>query len=71
MNFKLDENLGRRTQEVFSLCGHRADTVAEENLSGTGDQRLFEICQVEERCVVSLDMDFADILRFPPGASRV
>jgi predicted nuclease of predicted toxin-antitoxin system len=61
MNFKLDENLGRRTQQVFSLYGHRADTVAEENLSGTNDQHLFEICLAEDRCLVSLDMDFADI----------
>jgi len=45
-------------------------TEPEENLSGTSDQRLFEICQAENRCLVSLDMDFADILRFPPGLSK-
>ena len=67
MNFKLDENLGRRTQQVFPRYGHRADTVVEENLSGTSDQHLFEIWQAEVRCLVSLDMDFADILRFHRG----
>jgi predicted nuclease of predicted toxin-antitoxin system len=61
MKFKLDENLGRRTLEVFSMRGHEAQTVVEEHLGGASDQTLFETCISEGRCLVSLDMDFADV----------
>jgi hypothetical protein len=28
--------------------------------------RLYEVCASEGRCLISLDLDFADVLRFPP-----
>ena len=67
MKFKLDENLGSRTLEVLAALGHDAQTVHEEKLNGIGDERLFEVCTAEGRCLVTLDLDFADVLRFPPG----
>jgi len=42
------------------------ETIAQEKLSGTSDERLFEICIAEGRCLISLDLDFADVVRFPP-----
>jgi predicted nuclease of predicted toxin-antitoxin system len=42
------------------------ETVAQENLSGTNDGRLLQVCIAESRCLISLDLDFADVLRFPP-----
>jgi predicted nuclease of predicted toxin-antitoxin system len=41
-------------------------TVFQERLIGTDDKHLFEICASEGRCLITLDLDFADILRFPP-----
>jgi predicted nuclease of predicted toxin-antitoxin system len=66
MKFKLDENLGSRTAGLIADSGHDVETVAQERLSGTSDARLFEICIAERRCLISLDLDFADVLRFPP-----
>jgi predicted nuclease of predicted toxin-antitoxin system len=66
MKFKLDENLGSRTAELISEIGHDVATVAQEQLSGSSDERLFEICIAERRCLITLDLDFADVLRFPP-----
>lgn len=40
MKFKLDENLGTRTQEIFRDAGHNARTVRDEMLSGTSDDNL-------------------------------
>jgi hypothetical protein len=44
-------------------------TVAQEKLSGASDPRLLETCIAEGRCLISLDLDFADVLRFPPRST--
>jgi len=69
MRFKLDENFGKRTSRLFREAGHDVQTVTAESLSGASDQRLFEACRTERRCLVTFDLDFADILRFPPSQS--
>jgi predicted nuclease of predicted toxin-antitoxin system len=66
LKFKLDENLGSRTATLIAESGHDVETVAQERLSGSDDGRLFQICAAEDRCLISLDLDFADVLRFPP-----
>lgn len=67
MRFKLDENFGPRTQHLFRTAGHDVQTVHEELLSGIPDEQLYLVCQEEQRCLVSLDLDFANVLRFPPN----
>lgn len=66
MKFKLDENLGSRTAQLISELGHDVHTIYQENLNGADDHRLFEACAAEGRCLITLDLDFADVLRFPP-----
>jgi predicted nuclease of predicted toxin-antitoxin system len=66
MKFKLDENFGVRTQSVFAEFGHDVETVFQEGLSGATDHDLYRVCVDEGRCLVTLDLDFADITRFPP-----
>lgn len=66
MKFKLDENFGTRTQQLFRSHGHDVLTVRDQNLQGCADQRLYEVCRVEQRCLVTLDLDFSDVMRFPP-----
>lgn len=66
MKFKLDENFGTRTQQLFRAAGHDVQTVREEGLQGNPDQKLYEVCCHEQRCMVTLDLDFADVTRFPP-----
>jgi len=69
VKFKLDENFGTRTLEIFRAHGHDVHTVASQKLSGCTDLHLFHICQREQRCLVTLDLDFSDVTRFPPEAS--
>lgn len=69
MKFKLDENFGGRTQNIFREAGHDIETVREEGLSGSSDAGLFERCREEKRILVTLDLDFSDIVRFPPRES--
>lgn len=70
MRFKLDENLGMRTQEIFIQMGHDVRTVRDENMSGCSDQLLYETCLSENRCVVTFDLDFADVTRFSANESE-
>lgn len=66
MRFKLDQNLGTRTQQVFRDGGHDADTIRDEGLSGAADDTIFDHCRSEDRCLVTLDLDFSNVLRYPP-----
>lgn len=66
MRFELDENLGSRSSRLFPKAGHDVETVFQEGLSGARDEIVFETCIREKRCLLTLDLDFADIVRFPP-----
>lgn len=67
MKLKLDENFGTRTKQLFLGAGHDVQTVRTEELQGCSDLRLYEVCCAEQRCLVTLDLDFADVTRFPPA----
>ena len=46
--------------------GQDGETVHQEELSGASDLTLYEVFVREERCLLTMDIDFADVLRFPP-----
>jgi predicted nuclease of predicted toxin-antitoxin system len=66
VKLKLDENLGRSAVEIFAAAGHDTSTVAEQGLSGEPDHQVAEVSRRERRCLVTLDLDFANPLVFPP-----
>lgn len=69
MKFKIDENLPVEFAEVLRASGHDAITVLEQKMGGIPDVDLFGICQAEERVLMTLDLDFADIRLYPPQES--
>jgi hypothetical protein len=69
MKFKLDENIGRRGVELLVQAGHDVATVYNQGVGGIADEELFRLCQQEGRCLVTLDLDFANPLRFRPTES--
>jgi predicted nuclease of predicted toxin-antitoxin system len=70
MKFKLDENLPIDLVQIFRLASHDASSVFEQELSGEKDQTLLDICRAEDRALVTLDMDFADVRSYPPDQNR-
>ncbi len=67
MRLKLDENLGARGRDLFLQVGHDVATVPEEGLCSSTDRALIDICRSERRCLVTLDLDFSNPLRFKPS----
>ncbi len=66
MRFKLDENFGKRTLNIFQAAGHDVQTTLDEGMQGCSDRHLYDVCCKERRCLVTLDLDFSDVTRFPP-----
>jgi predicted nuclease of predicted toxin-antitoxin system len=67
VKIKLDENLGRREAERLRAAGQDVATVPEQGMTSAPDKELIAVCRREERCLVSLDLDFANPLVFRPS----
>jgi predicted nuclease of predicted toxin-antitoxin system len=70
LRFKLDENLPRRVEFELRDLGHDVETALSEGLGGGPDPDLIAACALEDRVLVTLDLDFADIRAYPPGSHR-
>jgi hypothetical protein len=66
LRLKLDENLGRQAATLLRDAGHDVSTVVEQHLASSPDEDVIGVCRQEGRCLVTLDLDFANPLRFNP-----
>jgi len=66
MRWKIDENVHPSVAAFLQERGHDAATIWDEDLQGTSDSRLADICRSERRTLLTLDLDFANILVYPP-----
>ncbi len=75
MKFLLDENLSPLHARTVRGMGHDAVSVAEIGLSGAGDEEVRAAAIAEQRVLLTLDADFANVLRYPtaetPGVVRL
>lgn len=67
MKLKLDENLSRHLGPVIAALGHDVETAASEGLLSQPDETVAAAASAEGRLLLTLDLDFADIRRYPPG----
>ena len=70
MKIKLDENFDARLVPLPAEGGHDVETVLSENMSGRPDEHIYETCRAEGRTLITLDLDFANPFRFPPGPTE-
>jgi len=68
MKLKLDENLSRHLKPLLIAQGHDTLTAADENLLSRPDTEIARAAAVEERMLLTLDVQFADLRRHPPGS---
>ena len=66
MKFKIDENFPADVAKLLKQSGHDAVTVLGQQLTGAGDLELVSLCCKEDRALITLDTDFADIRTYPP-----
>lgn len=66
MKLKLDENLGKTAAAAFQAAGCDIRTVCGQGLSKAADREIIAACQSEQRCLVTLDLDFGNPLLFDP-----
>ena len=67
MKIKLDENLPLTLQSDLSALGHDVHSIFDENLAGEPDDKIWHACAVEERFLITQDLDFSDARKYPPG----
>ncbi len=67
MKMKLDENIGKRGQALLKEAGYDVCTILEQNLQSAPDPTVIEVCRVEQRCLVTLDLDFSNPLQYNPA----
>jgi predicted nuclease of predicted toxin-antitoxin system len=64
---KLDENLGSAGAEFLRARSVDVVTVAEQDLRSSPDTRLIDVCAAEDRCLITLDLDFSNPLQYMPS----
>jgi predicted nuclease of predicted toxin-antitoxin system len=64
---KLDENLSRYLKPELERHGYDVQTVAEEGLLGKSDVDVGDTARHEGRMLFTLDIEFANIHKHPPG----
>jgi predicted nuclease of predicted toxin-antitoxin system len=67
LKLKLDENLGNAARVALEKAGHDVSTVQVQNLEAVLDDELIHRCASEGRALVSLDLDFANPMRYNPA----
>jgi predicted nuclease of predicted toxin-antitoxin system len=67
MRLKLDENLSRHLKDQLIALGHDTLTASDEGLLARADTDVAGAAKAEQRMLFTLDLDFSDLRRYPPG----
>lgn len=68
MKLKLDENLSRHLKPLLMELQHDVMTAADENLLSRPDTEVARAAFREGRMLLTLDIEFADLRKYPPGS---
>jgi predicted nuclease of predicted toxin-antitoxin system len=68
MKLKLDENLSRHLKPALAALGNDVLTAADEGPLSHPDADIAAAAKHEERMLLTLDVEFADLRKYPPGS---
>ncbi len=68
MKIKLDENISRHLKFVIIQKGHECVTAEDEGLLSKTDVEVGAVAKTEGRMLFTLDLEFANLRKFPPGS---
>lgn len=66
VKFKIDENLPAEAAMLLREAGYDVRTILDQDMQGARDTEVSNACRTEERALITLDLDFADLRSFPP-----
>lgn len=66
MKFKIDENLPIEIADILKSLNYDVVTVLDQGMIGARDNTIINVCSEEERILITLDLDFADVCTYPP-----
>lgn len=67
LKFKIDENLPVDVADRIKQAGFDCVSIYNQQMIGCSDAEIIEVCKVEGRVLLSLDLDFCDIRQYPPA----
>jgi predicted nuclease of predicted toxin-antitoxin system len=68
MKIKLDGNISRHLKSVIIQKGHECVTAEDEGLLRKTDAEVGAVSKSEGRMLFTLDLEFANLYKFPPGS---
>ena len=68
MRLKLDENLSRHLKQVLAALRHDVTTAGEDHLLSQPDTVVARAAKSEARMLFTVDVEFGDLRKYPPGS---
>jgi len=68
MKLKIDENLSRHLKGLLSCLGHDVVSAADEGLLSRPDTVIAAAARSEGRLLLTLDVEFGNLTKYPPGS---
>jgi predicted nuclease of predicted toxin-antitoxin system len=68
VRFVIDEDMPRSTSRALQSLGHDVKDIRDHGLRGADDQAIFQFAQKHRAVLVTGDLGFGNILRFPIGS---
>lgn len=68
MRFVIDEDMPRSLGPCLAAAGHQVFDVRDHDLRGRSDEEVFRFAQEQEAVLITEDLGFGNLLRFPTGS---
>ena len=66
--FLIDEDMPRSLAAALVTAGHQVLEVRDAGLRGRADDEVFARAQADGRVLITSDLGFSNVLRYPPGS---